>query len=337
MVAKLSPDLTRVLWCTHVGGSAGESPRGGLALDAEDYVYVVGTTGSADFPTTPGAFQRARKGQSDAALVKIKPDGSGLVLATLLGGAGEDGIMGVSVDSSGRMYVAGHTTSSDFPVTPGAAQLVHAGASDCFLACLSPDASRLLHATYLGGKGNEFAEHRLHLERDGSVLLTGVSSSPDFPRSVGALQKLLKGTSDGFLAKLTADGSQFAFSTLLGGPGSEFYLMPTPDPEGNVFIAGQTGSPDFPVTADALQGNYGGGASDGVLAILSADGKKLLYATFLGGSGDDLIRSLALSSDGAIYLVGNTTSKDFPVSPGAVQRDLAGMGDGFVVRLMPAR
>jgi hypothetical protein len=154
MVAKLSPDFRRLLWCTYVGGSAGEFPRGGLALDAEDYVYVVGTTSSSDFPTTPGAFQRARKGQNDAAVVKIKPDGSRLVFATLLGGTGEDGIMGVSVDSSGCIHVAGHTTSGDFPITPGAAQPAHAGGSDCFLACFSPDASRLLHATYLGGKGS---------------------------------------------------------------------------------------------------------------------------------------------------------------------------------------
>jgi hypothetical protein len=308
-----------------------------LAVDAQDCVYVVGTTSSPDFPTTPGALQRERKGQGDAVIVKIKPDGSGLVFATLLGGKGQDGIMGVSVDASGRIHVAGHTTSDDFPVTPRAAQPAYGGASDCFLAGLSPDGSRLLYATYLGGKGDQFAEHRLYLCPDGSVLLTGVTGSQDFPCSVNALQRGLKGRTDGFLTKLSADGTRFVFSTLLGGSGSEFYLMPTPDMEGNTFLVGQTSSPDFPVTPDALQRSYGGGASDGVLAIISADGTRLLYATFLGGSGDDLIRSLALSPDGAAYLVGTTTSTDFPVTPGAAQQGLAGMSDAFVVRLVPAR
>jgi len=350
MAAKLSADLKRLVWCTYVGGGGDDFPRGGLGLDREGNVYLVGETASNDFPTTPGVFQPARKGVRDAAIVKLKPDGSGLVFSTLLGGGDSEGLMGVRVAgttqwSAGNIYVAGHTQSADFPVTPGAPQAKHGGQSDCYIAKLSSDASRLLYATYLGGAQNEFTEHRLSLAADGTVMLTGVSGSPDFPTTAGAFQRRLKGRTDGFLTRLSADGKRLAFSTLLGGTDGEFFLMPTPDGEGNTFVAGTTRSRDFPVTPDAVQGRFAGataprgypGDGDGALAILSPDGSKLLYATYLGGSGGDLIRSVALGPRGEIYLVGNTSSGDFPVTQGAVQTKLRGGTDAVIVKLVPSR
>ena len=337
MVAKLSGDCKKLLWCTYVGGKGDESPRGGLGLDRHDNVYVVGGTGSGDFPTTPGAFQRRRKGDRDAAVVKLKPDGSGLLFSTRLGGSGWDGTMGVRVDASGNVYVAGHTRSKDFPVTAGAPQARLGGKTDAYFAKLSPDGGKLLHATYLGGGQQEFGEHRLRLGPGGSVLLTGVSGSGDFPTTPKAFQRKLKGRTDGFLTKLSPDGRKFVFSSLLGGSGGEFFLMPTPDARGNIFIVGHTSSRDFPVTPGALQGKYGGGGGDAALAIFSADGAKLLYATYLGGSGNDLIRSIAIGPKGEVYLVGSTSSKDFPVTGGAFQRRLAGGSAAFVVKLMPGK
>ena len=132
--AKLTPDMKRILWCTYVGGSETDWPRGGLALDRDDNVYLVGGTDSNDFPTTEGAFQRDRKGERDAAIVKLSADGSRLLSSTLLGGNSWDGLMGIQVDGQGNVYVAGHTRSTEFPVTVGAPQSKCAGQSDCFLA-----------------------------------------------------------------------------------------------------------------------------------------------------------------------------------------------------------
>ena len=332
--AKLTPDLKGLLWCTYLGGCW---PRGGLGLDAQDTVYVVGGTESADFPTTSGVVRRRVEGPRDAIVLRLSSDGSRAVWSTLLGGGDWDGLMGVRMDSSGSVHVAGHTRSTDLPVTEGAPQQRAGGQSDCFLAGLSPDASRLLYATYLGGAGNEFAEHRPCLDSDGSVLLTGVTASSDFPVTGNALQGRLKGETDGFLTRLSPDGKRLLFSTYLGGSGGEFFLMPTPDPDGNIFIVGHTSSPDFPATADAVQKEFGGGPGDGALALISADGSRLLFATYLGGSGDDLIRSIALGHDGALYLVGRTSSKDFPVTAGSAQTTFAGASDAFVVKLAPAR
>jgi hypothetical protein len=337
VVAKLSRDFTRLLWCTYIGGSGDESPRGGLGTDKDGFIYIVGTTDSKDFPTTPGAFQERPKGQHDGLIVKLKPDGSGLVFSTLLGGSDSDGIMGARIDGAGNVLVAGHTTSTDLPVTADAFQPKLAGKSDCFFAGLSADGKRLLYSTYLGGQENEFAEHRPALLADGGFLLTGVTGSKGFPTTERAYQRAIKGTTGGFLARLSADRKKLDFSTVLEGSGGGFLLMPTPDANGNIIVVGQTSSRDYPVTPDAIQPNYGGGQSDGVLAILSPDGKDLLYATYLGGSGEDLIRGLTIGPAGEIYIVGSTSSKDFPVTKGSFQTEMKGAADGFIVKLGPPR
>jgi hypothetical protein len=335
LVAKLSPDLKKLLWSTYVGGSGLETPRGGLALGKDDSVILVGSSSSPDLPTSPGVVQPQLKGPRDSAIVKLKPDGSGLVFGTFLGGTGEDdAIMGVSLDAVGNIYVAGHTKSADFPVTSGAPQPKFGGQSDCYLAKLAHDGSRILYATYLGGSANEFAEHRPWLTPDGCFILVGPTLSADFPTTAGAFQREQRGRGDGFVTKLSADGQRFLFSTRLGGTGGENLLMPTVDEKGNIWVVGSTSSRDFPVTPDALQAKFGGGEEDGLLAVLSPDGAKLLYATYLGGSGDETIRSMTFGPKGAVYLVGTTASPDFPTTPGALQPKLAGNHDAFVVKLV---
>ena len=339
VVAKLTADCTELVWCTYINGSRGASPRGGLALDDEDNVVIVGTTDSPDFPTTPGVVQPQLSGPRDSLVAKLKADGSGLIFSTLLGGTGEDdAIMGARLDAEGNIYIAGHTKSTDFPVTPGCAQPRLGGQSDCYLAELSPNADAILYATYLGGSGNEFAEHRPWLNPDGTFLLAGFCGSADFPVTPGAFPGRLTGTNAGFLVKLEADGTRFEFATLLGGSSGANLLMPTPDEDGNIWVVGSTSARDLPVTPDALQSTFGGGQDDGVLAAFSPDGSRLVYCTYLGGSGHDLIRSMAWGEDGTLYLVGTTTSPDFPVTAGTLQTTFGGgTGDAFVVRLVPGQ
>ena len=162
-----------------------------------------------------------------------------------------------------------------------------------------------------------------------------MTSSRDFPTTGNALQRSLKGKTDGFITKLSADGKKFVFSTLLGGSGGEFWLMPTLDDAGNIIIVGQTDSHDFPTTPDALQPAYGGGRSDGALAVISPNGSKLLYATYLGGSGAEIVRSLALGHDGEVYVIGSTRSEDFLEGTSATQTEPRETGDAFVVKLVP--
>ncbi len=334
-VAKLTPDCSDVIWCTYINGSRSASPRGGLALDSEDNIIIVGTTDSSDFPTTSGVVQPQLSGPRDSFVTKLKADGSGLVFSTLLGGTREDdAIMGARVDAAGNIYVAGHTRSADFPVTPGCAQPLFGGMSDCYLAKLSPNADAILYATYLGGSGNEYAEHRPWLTPDGAFILAGYCGSVDFPVTPGAYPGGLTGNNAGFLAKLAPDAAHFEFATLLGGSSGANLLMPSPDPDSNIWVVGNTSARDLPVTPDALQRTFGGGEDDGLLAAFSADGSRLVYCTYLGGSGHDLIRSLAWGEDGSLYLVGTTSSPDFPVTAGALQTEHGGNGDAFVLKLL---
>lgn len=336
LVAKISPDLARIVWCTYVGGSGDDSPRGGIVLDADENVWVVGTSASGDFPTTEGALQRELRGPRDSAIAKLKADGSALLYGTLLGGSGEDdAVMGAQLDEEGALYVAGHTRSSDFPGTARSAGPRLGGASDAYVAKIAPGGRELVWATYLGGSRDEFAEHTIRLERTSAVLVAGHTASPDFPASRWALGRKLQGPGDGFLARVTRDGRRFAVATYLGGSGTENWLQPTPDPDGAIHLVGGTDSEDFPSTADALQPRYGGGPGDGALAVVTADASRLLYATYFGGSGDETIRTLALGADGSVYLAGRTSSEDFPATPGAFGTS-GGRGsssDAFVAKL----
>jgi hypothetical protein len=339
--AKISGDLKRLIWCTYIGGSHDETPQGGLALDSQDDVYIVGSTDSKDFPTTPDAYQTRLNGGRDAVIVRLKADGSDAVFSTFLGGGTPlegppvEEILGVRVDRWGSIQVAGQTNAHDFPTTPEAPQKTPGGGIDMFIATISNDGKRLLHSTYWGGAGDESVEHRLAMLSDGSLLVSGSTVSQDFPTTPRAFRRDLKGLSDGFLVKLAGNHAKMDFSTLVGGSGTDRFLMPTVDSRGNIWMGGYTSSKDFPVTADAIQKRYGGGATDAVLVAFSSDGSALLYATYLGGSGDDGIRSITFGPKGKVYIVGETSSKDFPVTRGAFQAVPGGESDAFVVELVP--
>jgi hypothetical protein len=336
VAAKLSPDLKRLLWCTYVGGSGNDWGRGGLTLDEEGNVYLVGSTDSPDFPASPGAWQEGAGGRTDGVIIKLSADASRRLFATRLGGSGNEEIVGVRVDGAGSVHLGGITWSDDFPVTSGVPQPRYGGGkADSFLAGLSADGSQLLYSTFLGGAGAEYGEHRLALLDSGALVYTGVTGSRDFPVTASAYQRHRRGPGDGFIARLSADRGQWDFATFLGGAAGEVFLQPTVDPLGNIFVVGSTASRNFPVTDNALQRDYAGGDHDAVLAVLSADGSRLLYATYLGGAGDDLIRGIALGPAGEVYLVGKTDSKDFPVTPGAAQSGPGGKYDAFLVRLDP--
>ena len=146
VVAKLSPDGRSLLYSTYLGGSGADIGLG-IALDSSANICVTGGAGSADFPITRDAVQTSLKGLSDAFVTKIKADGSGLLYSTFLGGSQDDDGLGIVVDSAGSAYVAGETTSSDFPTTAGAPRTTSAGGIDAFVAKISfedPSAPRLV-------------------------------------------------------------------------------------------------------------------------------------------------------------------------------------------------
>lgn len=141
-VTKVNPSGDKLVYSTLLGldVKAG-SPGSGIALDASNNAYVVGATSSAQFPTTPDAFQSVYKGGNvffyDASFTVLNPSGSALIYSTFLGGTSDDVARGVALDPSGNAYVAGYTLSADFPITPLAFQKTMNGSADAFIAKFS--------------------------------------------------------------------------------------------------------------------------------------------------------------------------------------------------------
>jgi hypothetical protein len=330
-VAKLNPTGSALVYSTYVGGSSTDFALG-IALDAAGNAYVTGGTHSADFPISPGAFQTSLPGGVDDVFVtKMNPTGSAIVYSTYVGGAGSDEGFGISVDASGSAYVAGETTSSNFPTSPGAAQAAYHGGQDGFVIKLDTGGIHLAYGTYLGGTAFDQAKG-IAVDPGGNSYVTGDTTSANFPTTPGVLQPLSGGSDDAFVTKLNASGSAFVYSTYLGGTGFDFGESIAVDSTGNAYVTGGTKSGNFPKTSDAAQATLAG-SDDVFISKLNATGSALIYSTYLGGTGLDDGFSLAIDSTGATYVTGVTASANFPTSSGAPQRVLGGGMDAFVVKI----
>ena len=326
-VAKLNPTGSALVYSTYLGGS-GDDQGNGIAVDGGGNAYVTGIS-TGLFPTTGGAFQTVSGGVQSSFVAKLNPAGSALLYSTYVDGTGNDMAENITVNAAGNAYIVGTTTSADFPVTPGAYQMVFGGIWDAFVAQLNPSGNALVYATYLGGTGND-AGYGIALDAAGDACVIG-STSGNFPTTAGAYQTVFGGGPlDVFVAKLNPAGSALVFSTYLGGSGDDMGGGLALDSTGNIYVAGET-SGNFPTTAGAYQTAFGGGASDGFMAILNPLGTTLTYSTYLGGSGDDGSRQIALDPLGNIYLTG-VTDGNFPTTAGAFQMNAGGGDDAFVTK-----
>ena len=203
-------------YASYLGGNSIDQGYG-IAVDGSGNAYVTGNAGSTDFPVTPGAYQTSRNGLRDAFVAKLSADGSRLVYSSYLGGNGADEGRGIAVDGSGNAYVTGDTSSTDFPVTPGAYQTSRGGLYDSFVAKLSADGASLIYCSYLGGSNQDFA-YGIAVDGSGNAYVTGSTESTDFPIAPDAFQTSYGGgTNDVFVTKLSADGASLVYSTYLGG------------------------------------------------------------------------------------------------------------------------
>ena len=201
-VTKLDASGTAMVYSTFLGGTSGYDWSGGIAVDAAGIAYITGGTQSADFPTTPGAFQRTRGGSIDTFVSALNPSGSALVYSTYLGGSNTDQPKGIAVDAAGNAHVIGVTQSSNFPIV-NAVQPVLGGSYDAFVTKLNATGSALAYSTYIGGSGFEFG-HGIALGPDGSAFITGYTSSANSPATAGSFDTSANGGDDAFVTKLTS-------------------------------------------------------------------------------------------------------------------------------------
>ncbi|HMC20598.1 MAG TPA: SBBP repeat-containing protein, partial [Thermoanaerobaculia bacterium] len=189
-----------------------------------------------------------------------------------------------------------------------------------------------IYSTYLGGSGLEFTP-QVAVNSSGEVIVTGTTTSADFPTTAGVLDRTFNGSNDIVVSKFDSTGTTLLYSTYLGGSGNDLAEDMAVDSAGNVFLIGRTTSHDFPTTLGAYNRNFNGGATDFYVAKLNANGSSLVYSTFVGGSDTDLGLGIAVSSTGEAYVTGTTLSSDFPTTAGAFDRTFHGSQDAFVVKL----
>lgn len=313
-------------YASYVGGS-GDDYGTGIAVDASGVAWIAGYTSSVAFPTS-GATNRTYSGGTDAFVARVSNTGA-LLSVTYLGGSGSDRAHRICVDSQGNAYVAGDTSSTNFPVV-NAFQGAFGGVIDGFVTRLSSSGAAVSYSTYLGGQGDDRGND-LCVDANGVAYVTGLTTSTDFPTTGGALKPSLDGTgSDAFVTALGAAGNGLVYSTYLGGTGDELANGIAVDGNGSVYVTGDTSSTDFPTTTGAFQRTPGGGLYDVFLTRLNPGGAAIAFSTFVGGNGVDRCAALALDGLGNCYLTGFTNSTSFPTI-NAPQTVLGGgSGDAFV-------
>jgi uncharacterized protein (TIGR03437 family) len=340
-VTKIDP-LGRIVYSTYLGGASTDVAKA-IAVDGQGNVYVAGVTGSTNFPVTAGAFQTSAAfvtnglNQNHIFVAKLNASGSALVYSTFIAGSGSEQANAIAVDSAGNAYIAGTTTSLDFPVTSGAFQEAAAKPSGStpllhgYAAKLNAAGSGLEYATYLSGSGGA-QPNGIALAANGEVVIAGSTVSSDFPVTPGAFQTALSGEG-AFVSRVNFDGSALVYSTFVAGQPAAFGGTSASavalGSAGEVYVTGVTYSSTFPVTEGAIESSFSGDSA-GFVAALSALGGSLEYATFLGGPNTTPY-AIAADAAGNVWIGGASGDADVPVTAAAYQNnyDAAPCSDGF--------
>jgi Beta-propeller repeat len=340
----IDPALT---YSTYLGGSQAEVEA--IAIDSDGHAYVTGWTSQVnDFPVTTNAFQEKRNTLSHAFVAEISSDGHDLIYATYLGGGANDYGFGIAVDGNGDAYITGATSSADFPVGNANVDrgLSLSGSFDAFVFELDPTGSQEVFGTFLGGSGVDIG-NAIAVDSSNGVYVVGVTTSTDFPTTArNAFQTEspnLGKFPTGFLARLgITPGNGLAlqaYTSYVGSPvGFSNLHGVAVDGSSNVYIAGAAGS-GFPVTAKTPVYAGGGDALVARLDLVKSGKAGLVYARYLGGSGEDFGQQIALEpgcvADCKAWITGYTFSSDFAVTKTAAQQTFGGYSDAFVAEIGP--
>jgi hypothetical protein len=352
-VTRLNSTGTALDFTSFIGGSGLDYPVG-IGVDSGFNVYLAGTTNSPDFPTTPTALQPTATG-THVFVSKLDPTGSANLYSTYLAGSGTDMASSLAVDSQGREYVFGTTSSSDFPVTPGALQDTAAATNQFFFSKVDPTASgsnSLPYSTFIGGSspsGGTVSGGAIAVDSAFNVYLAGGTNFTDMP-VLNAFQATEQGGSDVWVAKLTAPANNTqqytpSFETYFGGSGDDIANGVATDGT-NTYVTGSTTSANItiPTGTSAFQSTIAGGA-DGFIAkfgVPTTTGTTqgavpLSYFTYLGGTANDAgldIVADAGTSSGNVRVTGLTGDSSSWAAPVQNKLGPGGAIDAFMARIL---
>ncbi len=339
-ILKLAPSGSNIIYSSFFGGGSSEEGWD-VKVDGLGQAHVVGQTRSSDFPTTTGAFDTTYESATctvcqDVYAVKFDASGSTLLYGTFIGGSTLDYTYSADLDALGNILIVGHTDSTDIPVTVGAFQPSFAGQTDAFLMKLNASGTDLVYGTYLGGSSYESSSPIIGgvaVDATGNAYVTGLTTSSDFPTTVGSFDTTYNGQHEPYITKFDPNGN-LIYSTFVGGTNNDYARAIDVDSDGNAYITGQTISSNLPITGDAFQKNLNG--HDAYLLVLDDVGENIVYGSFLGGTGGAAIEvgSSIVVDNRDVYIAGGTNSVDFPVTSSAFEQTFGGgTADGFVTKI----
>ena len=301
-VARLSGDLRTLEQSTYLTGD-GWVVATALALPASGEVVVAGDTLAKDLPRAANGAQPALSADRDGFVMRLSADLRTVVQSTYLGGTGAESISNIAIGPSGEILAGGQTQSPDLPATAHAAQPDISGDADGFIALLSGDLRTLVRSSYLGGNGWETLS-ALAFHPSGEIVAAGQTSSSAFPGTSGGAQPASNGNYPGYITRLSADLRTLLQSTYLGGANPDWIAALAIAPSGEILVAGNTSSDNFPGMAGAIEPVYGGGFQTGYVARLSDDLRTLEQSTYLGASGLDGVTALHITASGELLAGG---------------------------------
>jgi len=302
-VTKIDPIRKAIVYSTYLGGRDIDEGHS-IAVDSLGNAYVVGFTASDNFPVMNSTLT-SLKGPADAFIAKLDTSGT-LIYSALVGGHNAD--IGNSIAyHSGKLYITGNTLSSDFPLK-NAFQKRFFG-DDGFVAVFDSKALNLLYSSYIGGSDHENSS-AIAVDGKGEVYIAGSTQSKNF-HIHNAYSSHLTGPRDAYVLKFSPLLKKLIFGTFFGGTLLEDDVSLAVDDLGNSYLAGWSNSTaGFPII-NAFQPVRGDPSNDSFVAKFSPKGK-VLYSSFIGGSGADFVTSITVRNRKA-FLCGWTNSTDFPV------------------------
>ncbi|MCB0400769.1 MAG: gliding motility-associated C-terminal domain-containing protein [Flavobacteriales bacterium] len=356
-ISKFTSAGNNLMYSTYLGGAFNESPHS-LIVNGNNELLILGTTASADYPVTVGAYDNTYNagtsytgsipnyiGGSDIIITKLNAAGTALLASTFVGGTGNDGLNQstilqynyaddyrgeIIVDTAGNVYVASSTLSADFPVSAGAIQPALSGMQEGCAFKMDANLSTLLWSTYLGGSSDD-AAYSLQFDQNGNVVITGGTQSADFPVTGGVLQPAYQGNADAWITILDNNASSIIASTFLGTPDYDQAFFVQLDTANNVYVVGQTEG-TYPITPATVYNNPNSGQ---FIHKLTPDLTTTVFSTTVGtssGEVDIALSAFLVNECNYIFVSGwggnvnvfnggapFSTTNGLPITPGAIQ------------------
>jgi len=325
-----------------------------VALDDDGNQYLTGYTDDKTFPTTEGSYCLNKHNYSDIFVTKMSSNGTSLIYSTYIGGNGRDIGRDIDVDRFGNVYVTGQTASyqqdssipnspmlpSDFPVTENAYDTSFNGQKDAILFKLSPNGSKLLFSTFIGGSNTDNS-NSLTIDSNGRIFISGSTNSPQFPVTNNSFQTTHNSLYDGFILCLNKTGNKIDHSTYLGGDYYDVIFGMDIDRDNNVYVCGHTNSTDYPMNYTISSGEMGN--YNVIVSKLNSNLSSLIFSTVIGGEEREHARDIKVDDKNNPYVTGRTysyhksqeniTHFGFPVSDDAYDKTYNWGGDVFLFKL----